>query len=78
MNHIFVTEFINTALLYGIEVGFYTTKGDWQKIMPESVLNRNPYTASNPLWIPRYDGISSLDFFRFAFFIIFVDIEMEM
>jgi len=70
----FLAEYINAAAAYGIVVGIYTTNSDWVNIMPEMIDNSlvyklesslstiNPFTDV-PLWLPRYDGLSNLDFF---------------
>jgi hypothetical protein len=41
-----------------IELGIYTTKTYWEKIMGNVV-----GYGSYPLWYPRYDGVDSLEFF---------------
>jgi hypothetical protein len=42
-----------------IEMGIYSTKTYWEKIMG----NVEGYGGVYPLWYPRYDGVDSMEFF---------------
>jgi hypothetical protein len=42
-----------------IELGIYSTKTYWEKIMG----NVEGYGGVYPLWYPRYDGVNSMEFF---------------
>jgi hypothetical protein len=70
----FLADYINAAASYGIAVGIYTTTSDWMNIMPELYAGQNVYKINGllqtnnpfkniPIWLPRYDGLSDVDFF---------------
>lgn len=75
----FMTELVNEAVTHGVQMGVYTTRRDWLNVMTTTLetpsgraqiypLANSTFTATNPfaslpLWLPRYDGVKSLDFF---------------
>jgi hypothetical protein len=58
VNQAILAEMTAAGEAENIELGIYTTKTYWEKIMG-NVLGYGGY----PLWYPRYDGVNSMEFF---------------
>lgn len=58
INQNILSEFVTTANELNVNLGIYTTKTYWTKIMG-GIEGYSQY----PLWYPRYDGVNSMDFF---------------
>ena len=61
-NAVYLHELANYAFLNGIKFGISTTKSDWEYIYVKERKSTNQL-AQTLLWLPRYDGIDSMDFF---------------
>ena len=61
-NAVYLHELANYAFLKGIKFGISTTKSDWESIYVKERKSKNQL-AQTLLWLPRYDGIDSMDFF---------------
>jgi hypothetical protein len=61
LNVAFLSELWSAASSLEIGIGVYTTRQDWANIFGS--LPAAQRFSSLPLWVPRYDGERSLDFF---------------
>ena len=61
-NAAFLHGIANAAFLNEIKFGISTTKSDWENIYVKERTVPNKL-AQSLLWLPRFDGIDSMDFF---------------
>ena len=61
-NAVYLKGLANAAYLNHVKFGISTTKSDWENVYVKDRIVRNDL-AQVLLWLPRFDGIESMDFF---------------